>query len=188
MPPRRPRGHGSNVLPKSNPESTEPFDAAVRLLARRPYSVSEFRRLLRRKLKDETVVKEAIAKLRQLGLLDDRKFALQYASFLVRHRAFGPDRVRRELQLKQVDEPAIDAAIASAYEETPEEQVLDRVLEKKLRSVPLPLTVPKFYLLCQSLRRLGFRSDVIMKTMRARLNEHSQSGMMNSEFRIMNDE
>jgi regulatory protein len=162
-------------LPKDNPESAAPFDSAVRLLARRPYSVADLRRALRRKFSDEPAVNEAIAKLRQLGLLDDYQFALQYASFLVRHRALGPDRVRRQLQLKRVPEAAIDAALNRAYEEVSEQQILERALEKKLRGVRLPLTVPKFYSLCHSLRRLGFRSDAIMKTMRSR-------GIMNSEL------
>jgi regulatory protein len=170
-------------LSKDKPKSTDPFDAAVRLLARRPYSVSEFRRVLRRKLQDEAAVKRVIAQLRQLGLLDDRKFAVQYASFLVRNRALGPDRVRRQLQLKYVGEPAIDAAIDSAYEDTPEQQVLERVLEKKLRTVSLPLSVPKFYSLCQSLRRLGFRSDAIMKAMHSRPELRPLSDeIMNSEL------
>jgi regulatory protein len=155
-------------LPKNSPESASPFQAGVRLLARRPYSIAELRKALRRKFTEESAIKEAIAKLRQAGLLDDHNFALQYASFLVRHRGFGPDRVRRELQHKQVAEPAIDAALAKAYEEIHERQILERVLDKKLRSVSLPLTVPKFYSLCQSLRRAGFRSDAIMKAMRAR--------------------
>jgi regulatory protein len=163
-----PRVHGSNALPKDNPASVNPFEAGVRLLARRPHSIAELRKVLRSKFREETPIKEAIAKLRQLGLLDDRKFALQYSSFLVRHRSFGPDRIRRELQLKRVGEPAIEAALAQVYDEIPQQQILERVLDKKLRSVRLPLTVPKFYSLCQSLRRLGFRSDAIMKAMRSR--------------------
>jgi regulatory protein len=163
-----PRVHGSNGLPKSNPSSANPFDAGVRLLARRPYSVGELRTALRRKFSEEKSVKEAIAKLRELGLLDDRKFALQYASFLVRHRALGPDRIRRELQLKRVGESAVAAALKQAYGEVPEQQILECALDKKLRSIRLPLTVPKFYSLCQSLRRLGFRSDAIMKAVRSR--------------------
>lgn len=150
------------------PESAGPFDAAVRLLARRPYSVAELGKALRRKFNDETAVRQTIAKLRRLGFLDDHKFAVQYASFLVRQRALGPDRIRRELALKRVSEPAIQAALEVAYQETPEEQLLERVLEKKLRRVRLPITVPKFYSLCQSLKRLGFRSDAIMKAVRSR--------------------
>jgi regulatory protein len=113
-------------------------------------------------------VREALARLRQLGYLDDRKFALQYASFLARHRGFGRERIRRELKARLVDYRAIDPALEQAFQETNERDLLERALEKKLRSIRLPLTPRKFYSLCQSLMRLGFRSDDIMKTMRSR--------------------
>jgi regulatory protein len=113
-------------------------------------------------------VREALARLRQLGYLDDRKFALQYASFLARHRGFGRERIRRELKARLVDYRAIDPALEQAFQETNERDLLERALEKKLRGIRLPLTPRKFYSLCQSLMRLGFRSDDIMKTMRSR--------------------
>lgn len=138
------------------------------MLARRPYSVAEMRRALRRKFPEDAPVREAISKLQQLHFLDDRKFALQYASFLVRHRAFGPDRVRRELQIKRISPSLIDSALNSAFEENSEEQLLERALDKKLRHLQLPLAPPKVYSLCQSLRRLGFRSDAIMRAVRSR--------------------
>jgi regulatory protein len=113
-------------------------------------------------------VREALARLRQLGYLDDRKFALQYASFLARHRGFGRERIRRELKARLVDYRAIDPALEQAFQETNERDLLEHALEKKLRGIRLPLTPRKFYSLCQSLMRLGFRSDDIMKTMRSR--------------------
>jgi regulatory protein len=155
-------------LEEDKKDAPGPFAVALQRLARRPYSVAEMRRTLRRKFDEEAAVKDAIARLHQLGLLDDRKFSQQYASFLARHRGFGRERIRRELRLKRVDEQAIEAALAQTFEEVSEQQILERALEKKLRNVHLPLTIPKFYSLCQSLKRLGFRSDDIMKTMRSR--------------------
>ncbi|HLI35511.1 MAG TPA: regulatory protein RecX [Terriglobia bacterium] len=148
--------------------SPDPFSTAVRLLARRPYSAAELRRTLEKRYGETEEVREAIARLRQLGYLDDRKFALQYASFLARHRAFGRERIRRELKARLVDYRAIDPALEQAFQETNERDLLERALEKKLRTIRLPLTPRKFYSLCQSLMRLGFRSDDIMKTMRSR--------------------
>lgn len=140
----------------------------MRLLARRSYSAAELQRALEKRYGETGEVKESLARLRQLGYLDDRKFALQYASFLARHRAFGRERIRRELKAKLVDYRVIDPAIEQAFQETNERELLERALEKKLRSIRLPLTPRKFYSLCQSLMRLGFRSDDIMKTMRSR--------------------
>lgn len=155
-------------MEESKKPASDPFSAAIRLLARRPYAVGEMRRALARKFPDGAQVETAVARLREAGYLDDRKFARQYASFLVRHRAFGRERVRAELKSRLVDYRVIDEALDLAFEETSEQTLLEQALNKKLRTLRLPLTQRKFYALAQSLARLGFRSDAIMKAMRAR--------------------
>ena len=138
------------------------------MLARRPYSVAELRRALERKYPQSVKVPEAIARLRELGYLDDRKFAEQYAYSLAQNRAFGPHRLRRELKAKLVDYKEIEPALEHAYQETPAQSLLELALAKKLRTIRLPLTRPRFHSLCQSLLRLGFNSGDIIKAMRAR--------------------
>jgi regulatory protein len=150
------------------PEDTNPLAAAFRMLARRPYSVAELRRALEKKFGITEGVSNAITRLRQLGYLDDKKFAAQAASSLARNRAFGGYRIRRELKARLVDHKYIDPAVDQAFEESGERQLLESVLEKKLRTLKLPLTRTKLYSLCQSLMRRGFRSDDIMKAVRAR--------------------
>lgn len=148
--------------------AADPYAAALRMLARRPYSVAELRRALERKYPADPAIREAIARLRQLGYLDDKKFAEHYASSLARNRAFGPYRVRRELKAKLVNYRHIEPAVRQAYEETDEQELLARVLEKKLRTVRLPVTASKLFSLCQSLLRRGFRADDIIKAVRSR--------------------
>jgi regulatory protein len=138
------------------------------MLARRAYSVAELRRALERKFPTDPGVRDVLVRLRQLGYLDDKKFAEHYASSLARHRAFGPHRVRRELKAKLVDYRHIEPALRQAYEETNEQELLARVLAKKLRTLRLPVTARKLASLCQSLLRHGFAADAIMKAVRAR--------------------
>lgn len=146
----------------------EPYATALRMLARRGYSVAELRRALERKFPEHPGVREAIRRLRQLGYLDDKKFAEQYASSLARQRALGPHRVRRELKAKLVDYKHIEPALQQAYAETNEHELLERVLEKKVRTLHLPVTPSRLSSLCQSLLRRGFRADDIMKAIHAR--------------------
>jgi regulatory protein len=150
------------------PENVNPLAAALRMLARRSYSVAELRRALEKKFGETQGVSDAIARLRQVGYLDDKKFAAQAASSLARNRALGGYRIRRELKARLVDHKYIDPAIDQAFEDTSERQLLESVLEKKLRTLKLPLTRTKLYSLCQSLMRRGFRSDDIMKAVRSR--------------------
>jgi len=138
------------------------------MLARRPYSLGEMRRALERKFADSKQVRKAITRLRELHYLDDKKFAQHYASSLARNRAYGRLRIRRELKAKLVDYHQIEPALAQAFEETNEQDLLERTLEKKLRTMRLPLTRAKLATLCQSLLRRGFRGEDIMKAVRAR--------------------
>ena len=138
------------------------------MLARRPYSVAELRRALDRKFGSTPQVREAVARLRELRYLDDKKFAAHYASSLVRNRAFGPHRVRRELKAKLVDYRHIEPALRDAFEETGERELLERTLNKKIRALRLPVTPSKLASLCRSLLRCGFNSGDIIKAVRGR--------------------
>jgi regulatory protein len=138
------------------------------MLARRPYSVADLRRALNRKFPSHPAVEDAIARLRSLGYLDDKKYAEQAASLLARNRSYGRHRIRRELKSRLVDYRHIEPALDRAFEETSEGQLLERTIEKKLRTLRLPLTPRKLQSLCQSLLRRGFASGDIMKAVRAR--------------------
>jgi regulatory protein len=146
----------------------DPLTAGLHLLARRSYSVAGLRRALEKKYGAAKEVTHAIARLRELGYLNDAKYAAQAASSLVRNRAFGSYRIRRELKARLVDYKQIEPALHQAFEETTEREVLAKVLEKKVRTLKLPLTLARLHSLCQSLMRRGFRSDDIMKAVRAR--------------------
>jgi SOS response regulatory protein OraA/RecX len=138
------------------------------MLARRSYSIADMRRALERKFGAGEPVASAIVRLRELGFLDDQKFAEQHASSLARNRAFGRRRIERELKSKLTDYRYIEPALNQAFEETSELALLEQSLAKRLRRLRLPLTRSKLYALCQSLTRLGFRSDDIMKAVQAR--------------------
>jgi regulatory protein len=153
---------------KGNRPPLDPFSAAIRLLARRSYSVAGLRLALERKFGEQAPVEAALARLRELGYLDDRKFALQLASSLARNRAYGRARIRQELKASLVDYRCIDEALSSAFEEVDESQLLEKALERKLRSMRRPITTRKVSSLCSSLMRLGFPFDAIMKAVRSR--------------------
>jgi regulatory protein len=138
------------------------------MLARRPYSLAGMRRALEKKYADSNQVRAAITRLRELHYLDDKKFAEHYASSLARNRAFGRQRIRRELRAKLVDYRQIEPALSQAFEETSERDLLERTLDKKIRTLRLPLTRHKLAALCQSLLRRGFRGEDITKAVRAR--------------------
>jgi regulatory protein len=148
--------------------SITPLNAALRMLARRSYSVAEIRQALEKKGYAREPVAAAIARLREIGYLDDKKFAEQFAYSLTQNRALGPHRVRRELKSRKVDFKFIEPAVERAFQDVPARTLLEQALDKKLRTIRLPLTRSRFHSLCQSLLRRGFNSGDIIKAVRAR--------------------
>lgn len=144
------------------------FQIAVRSLAARPYSVAELKQKLRLKRISPNAIDETVARLKKLGFLDDRKLAEQYASSLAQNRAFGRFRVERELRARRVDPRSVEPALKAAFEEIDERASLERVLDRKMGSLRLPLTRTRLASLLTSLKRRGFRTEDIIRTVRAR--------------------
>jgi SOS response regulatory protein OraA/RecX len=67
-----------------------------------------------------------------------------------------------------VDYKYIEPAVKQAYQDTPARELLEQALNKKLRTVRLPLTPARFHALCHSLMRRGFSAGDIIKAVRAR--------------------
>jgi len=162
---RDPRWKG---LPTAKKPPADPLAYALRRLSHRAYSVAEMRRALERKFGASGPVRHAIARLRELGYLNDKKFAASYAASLAQNRTYGRIRLRRELKSRLVDYKVIEPALDQAYEDTEERELLERALDKKVRTIKLPVTTARLYAVCQSLMRRGFRYDDIMKAVRAR--------------------
>ncbi len=84
--------------------ASDPFEAALRLLSARDRSTHELRSRLLRKGCTESAVEAAIGRCRELGYLDDRRFARERARTLLRSgRAVG-FRLKAELQRHGISE------------------------------------------------------------------------------------
>jgi len=86
--------------------------AAARYLELRSRSVDEIRRHLRAARFPESLVEPAIARLVELGLLDDLAFAQAWVESRDRARPRGSQALRRELALKGIDRETIEGLLA----------------------------------------------------------------------------
>jgi regulatory protein len=146
---------------------------AVNLLAAKPRSVAELReRLLEKEWTDEEAADYALARLKEYGYLDDDRFAFGFASYRVRQKPLGRERLRRDLQMKKVSKETADAALELVYAETPEEELITRAIEKRARLRGRPVTRQETKSLYDHLLRLGFSYDLIIRKVR----EASASG------------
>jgi regulatory protein len=140
---------------------------AVKLLAAKPRSVEELReRLLEKEWTDEATADYALSKLKEYGYLDDERFAFGFASYSVRQKPVGRRRLARDLQTKKVSKETADAALELVYQETPEEELIQRAIEKRIRLRGRPETRQETKSLYDHLLRLGFSYDLIIRKVR----------------------
>jgi regulatory protein len=86
--------------------------AAARYLELRTRSIDEVRRHLGAARFPASIVEEAIARLVELGLLDDLAFAQAWVESRDRARPRGSQALRRELALKGIDRETIEGLLA----------------------------------------------------------------------------
>ncbi|HEV2707645.1 MAG TPA: regulatory protein RecX [Pyrinomonadaceae bacterium] len=140
---------------------------AVKLLAAKPRSVAELReRLLEKQWTTPEVVDGVLARLGEYGYLDDERFAFGFASYRVRQKPVGRQRLARDLQTKKVSRETAEQALELVYQETPEEELIERAIEKRIRLRGRPTTRQETKSLYEHLLRLGFSYDLIIRKVR----------------------
>lgn len=143
------------------------FQRAAKLLAAKQRSVEELReRLLEGRGATKANVEEVIARLREYGYLDDAKFAQSYASLRLRERPIGRRRLQRDLWLKKVDKQTIETALDEVFESIPEEDLIDRVIAKRIRLRGKPRTREDARKLFDHLIRQGFGFELVSEKVR----------------------
>ena len=131
--------------------------AALRALARRAHARFDLRRRLLQKQHPPAAVDAALDRLRSAGLIDDARFAVDYAAAKAR-RGRGPSRLARDLQAQGVDRRVAEDAVRTslAAEGVDPIEAVRALAEKRARQLSgLPAAVRKRRLVAFLVRR-GF--------------------------------
>lgn len=143
------------------------FDRAVNLLTFKPRSIKEMReRLLEKDWTNAEIVDDVIKTLEIYGYLNDAQFAKDFAASKLRQKPVGKHVLRQKLIQKKLDKETIDDAVEKTFENTPEEEIIDLAIEKRLRLKGKPASredAKKFY---DFLLRQGFSYDLVRDKMR----------------------
>jgi regulatory protein len=169
---RRPKPKSSSdesSVSRFSPEQlrARTFQRAGKLLAAKARSVAELRERLLERCSDKAVVEIVIARLREYGYLDDERYAVSYASSKVRQSAVGRRRLEQSLAMKKVDRAVAEEALDQVFAETPEEELLDRAIEKRVRLRGRPKTRAEAKSLFDHLLRQGFPFELVGDKVRA---------------------
>ena len=104
----------------------------MKLLAARARTAQELDRALERAKVPEGERKAALARLRELGYLDDRETARFRARSMV-ERGDGARKIAQRLSAQGVAGPDADAAVEEAKGEASDDELAKRALAKKLK-------------------------------------------------------
>jgi len=143
------------------------FQRAGKLLAAKARSVAELRERLLERCSDKAVVETVIARLREYGYLDDERYAVSYASSRVRQSPVGRRRLEQSLAMKKIDRSVADEALDQVFAEIPEEVLIDRAIEKRVRLRGRPKTRAEAKSLFDHLLRQGFPFELVSEKVRA---------------------
>jgi regulatory protein len=127
--------------PRKLDNEAELYQYAVGALGRRARSVAELKRLLRRRVEEDTeigktLVELVIRRLKDQGYLSDAKYAEAYSAYRRDNEKLGRRRVVTDLKAKGVHGEVIDAALESTFGEVNEEKQAREYLRRKRLKKP----------------------------------------------------
>jgi regulatory protein len=144
---------------------------AVRALMRRAHSVQEMNRKLERRSENKLLVQLVMARLKESGLIDDARYAKQFARQRTESRKQGKFRVARDLRARGIPDRHITEALEETAKTSDEGAMVRARIERKLRSYRGEIDEKKMASIYGSLLRAGFSADVVRRELKAIVKE-----------------
>ncbi len=138
----------------------EALDWALRRLTTRDRTQEELRRGLAQRKFPQPVIATALDRLREQGLIDDRRYARDYVRTQSQRRGVGPAALRAKLVQLGVAPSIVDEALAVEMPEERQKDIAETVARKRLprlRGTPGDDRRSRLY---ASIMRRGFDDDV----------------------------
>jgi regulatory protein len=142
---------------------------ALKALASRAHSTGELRDKLRRRAERAEDIDAVLARLKDDGYLDDRRFAENYAAARLSGEGFGRGRVIHDLRQRRVAPPLAESTVQQVYENVDEQELIDEWIRRKYRTAPREGLFQDEKDLAAAYRRLlraGFRTGEILRALK----------------------
>ena len=167
--------------PRQLETESELYDVAVRALMRRAHSVHEMKKKLERRSDNKLLVQLVMARLKENGMIDDARYAKQFARQRTESRKQGKFRIARDLRGRGIPDRHIEAALDEAAKTTDEGAMVRQRIERKLRFFRGEIDEKKLASLYGSLLRAGFSPDVVRRELKAMTREEVPDAEMETE-------
>jgi regulatory protein len=132
------------------------LNVALRALGGRAHSSGELREKLRRRAQSDEDVDAVLAKLKESGYLNDRRFAEAYAAARLQNQGLGKMRVLRDLRQRRVAPKLAEQVTEQTYQQTNEADLIEEFLRRKYRGKQLGTFLSEEKNLAGAFRRLRY--------------------------------
>jgi regulatory protein len=132
------------------------LNVALRALSGRAHSSGELREKLRRRAQSPEDVDAVLAKLKEMGYLNDRQFAEAYAASRLQNQGLGKIRVLRDLRQRRVAPKLAEQVTEQTYQQTSEPDLIEEFLRRKYRGKQLGVFFSEERNLAAAFRRLRY--------------------------------
>lgn len=160
------------------------LNVALRALGQRAHSSGELREKLRRRAQTEEDVDAVLAKLKESGYLNDRRFAESYAAARLQNQGLGKARVVRDLRQRRVAPKLAQEISEQTYKDTDETALIEDFLRRKYRGKDLRLFLSEEKNMAAAFRRLryaGFTAGASIRVLKRFANEPEALDALESE-------
>jgi len=157
-------------MPKRQPHKLDRdklLNVALRALGGRAHSAGELREKLRRRAENDQDVEAVLAKLREAGYLNDRRFAENYAAARLQNQGLGKMRVLRDLRQRRVAPKLAEQVAEQTYQKTDEATLIEDFLARKYRGKDLGAFLSEEKNLAAAFRRLRYAGFSAGQSIRA---------------------
>jgi regulatory protein len=147
----------------------ELFEYAVKCLGMRAFSAGDLRAKLQLRAANAVDVDPVLARLKDIGYLDDRRFAESFAAARVENEGFGRMRVLSDLRARRISGKLAEQAVERALGERSEAELIEAYIERRMPSIAGGGTIEderKLASAYRRLRRAGFTSGPILAALK----------------------
>ncbi|MCX6623582.1 MAG: RecX family transcriptional regulator [Acidobacteria bacterium] len=130
------------------------FQYALRLLGGKASSTGDLKEKLKRRAAGAADIDPVIARCKEYGYLNDKKFAESYAAARLENQSHGRGRVLRDLRQRRIAPALAEKTVGAVFEGVDEVALIETYLKKKFRGKDLPQYLSEEKHLASAYRRL----------------------------------
>ena len=127
---------------------------AARALSARAYTISELKTRLKKRAARAEDIEAVLARLKDAGVVNDRRFAGSFAEWRRENQGLGKTRVLRDLMARRVAPAVAKEAVDAAFEGVDEIAMIEAFLKRKYRGKDLGALLREEKNLASAFRKL----------------------------------